>query len=139
MHAGAAVEAARVALNQARLLNVLGRAEEAEQVLRSITPILLRDGTPLDQARLLRVQGVAANVRNNFAEAIMLLARAERGFQALNSRLEIAKCWFEQAWVALRQEQVVSALDGYRRAERVFVRLDLPCNRPSAPRVSGCC
>ncbi len=125
MQAGAVAESARVALNQARLLNVLGRAGDAENVLRAIVPILCA-GTPLDRARLLRVQGVVANLRNNFAEATELLARAEQAFRKLNNQLERAKCWFEQAWVALRQEHVAQALVGYRRAEHLFIQLDLP-------------
>jgi tetratricopeptide (TPR) repeat protein len=123
--AGAPIEAARTRLHQAVLMNMLGRPLDAEVLLTEITPAITQSGL-VDQARLLRVQGAAAYTRGDFARASDRLIQAERRFVTLRQRLDVAKCWFEQAWCALRQEQLDTALISYLRAERVFMQLDLP-------------
>ncbi len=65
-------------------------------------------------------------MRSNHVRAIDLLTQAEQAFSALRSWGEVAQCWLERGWVALRQEQLDTAMAYYRRAERTFQRLDLP-------------
>jgi tetratricopeptide (TPR) repeat protein len=128
VQAGAPLEAACVSLNQARLLYMLSRPDAAEAILARISPILAQ-AAPADQARLLRLQGAVANLRNAYARATELLTQAEHAFAALRYPCEVARCWLERAWVALRQEQLDQALVDYQRAERVFNRFDLPLQR----------
>jgi CHAT domain-containing protein/tetratricopeptide (TPR) repeat protein len=128
VQAGAPLEAACVSLNQARLLYVLSRPDAAEAILARISP-LIAQAALVDQARLLRLQGAVANLRNAYARATELLTQAEHAFTALRYPCEVAKCWLERAWVALRQEQLDQALVDYQRAERVFNRFDLPLQR----------
>jgi tetratricopeptide (TPR) repeat protein len=117
--------AASVGIDQARLLYVLGRPHDADAILDQIAPIVVRS-EPFDRARFLRIRGAVANARSDYERASDLLTQAERSFAALHSRCEVAKCWVERGWVALRQEQLDAALEDYRRAERTFTQLDLP-------------
>ena len=126
--AGAAVEAGRARLDQARQLIVLGRPNDAEAVLDQIAPVMAH-GEPLDRARWLRTKGSAANLRSDYAGAEEWLAQAEQLFASGRYRADLARCWLEQAWVALRQERLDDALAGYRRAERAYALLDLPLRR----------
>jgi tetratricopeptide (TPR) repeat protein len=123
--AGAPRLAASVSIDQARALYALGRASDADALLDGIAAII-EQCRPFDRARFLRIRGAVANMRNDHARAIELLTQAEQTFAALHSRGEVAKCWLERGWVALRQEQLDAAMEYYRRAERSFQRLDLP-------------
>jgi tetratricopeptide (TPR) repeat protein len=123
--AGAPRLAASVSIDQARALYALGRASDAGALLDGIAASI-EQCRPFDRARFLRIRGVVANMRSDQARAIELLTQAEQTFAALHSRGEVAKCWLERGWVALRQEQLDAAMEYYRRAERRFQRLDLP-------------
>jgi CHAT domain-containing protein len=123
--AGAPLDAARAWLYQAVLFNVLGRPAEAESVLRRIAPSIMQDDGS-DWARLLRVQGVAAILLSDYSRAINLLTQAEQYFLSIANRLELAKCWYQQAWAALRRENLESALVDYERAAHIFNQLDVP-------------
>ena len=123
--AGAVSDAVRVGLNQAILLDILGRPHDAKSVLDRIAPAIA-SGKPLDQARWLYVRGAVTISQGDYSRAEALLAQAEQSFAALHNPLDRAKCWFQQAWAALRQEKLDLALTHYSRAQRVFARLDLP-------------
>ncbi|MFL5804721.1 MAG: hypothetical protein ACJ8CR_23630, partial [Roseiflexaceae bacterium] len=123
--AGVPKMAASVSIDHARLLYALGRPHDADAILDRIAPIVERSEL-FDRARFLRIRGAVANLHNDHARAVDLLTQAERSFTALHNRREVAKCWVERGWVALRQEQLDAALADYRRAERMFKQLDLP-------------
>jgi tetratricopeptide (TPR) repeat protein len=123
--AGALQDAARARLYQAILFDILGRPHDAGALLEQIAPVVA-DGQPIDQARWLYIRGAVAISHGNYTQAESLLAQAEQSFAGLHNPLERAKCWFQQAWAALRQEKLDLALAGYRRAEQIFARLDLP-------------
>ncbi|MFL5802580.1 MAG: CHAT domain-containing protein [Roseiflexaceae bacterium] len=123
--AGAPDDAARARLYQAILFDILGRPQDAGALLEQIEPVIA-GGQPTDQARWLYIRGAVAISHGDYAHAELLLAQAEQSFTALHNPLERAKCWFQQAWAALRQENLDLALASYRRAEQVFARLDLP-------------
>jgi tetratricopeptide (TPR) repeat protein len=125
MALGAPLESARISIEHARHLTVLGSPRAAEILLDQAAPALA-GGTPIDLARLDRIRGVAANARTDFPRAAALLTRAEQVFLAQRHPIDAAKCWLEQAWLALRQEQLDVAEAGYARAERVFLAHDLP-------------
>jgi tetratricopeptide (TPR) repeat protein len=122
---GALSNAARTRLYQAILFDILGRPQDASALLDQIAPVIA-DGPLTDRARWLYIRGAVAISRGDYADAELLLAQAEQFFATLHNPLERAKCWFQQAWAALRQEKLDLALANYRRAEHVFVRLDLP-------------
>jgi tetratricopeptide (TPR) repeat protein len=65
-------------------------------------------------------------MQNDYPRAITWLSDAEQHFIAGGYRSDIARCWLEQAWVALRQERLEEALVGYQRAEKAYMRLDMP-------------
>ncbi len=123
--AGEVSEAIRVRLYQAILLDTLGRSHEAKSVLDRIAPALTAD-EPLDQARWWYVRGAVAITEGDYATAETLLTQTEQVFAATYYAIDRAKCWFQQAWAALRQEKLPLALKNYGRAREVFARLDLP-------------
>jgi CHAT domain-containing protein len=120
--------AALVRLDQARQLNLLGRAREAEALLDQIELPLAAQGALL-AARLWRVRGVAAYIQGDYPRAEAEIARAERLFAEERYGLEVARCWAERANVALYQERLDEASDLFMRAERRFARADLPLQR----------
>jgi CHAT domain-containing protein/tetratricopeptide (TPR) repeat protein len=122
---GSETDSLRAELYQALLMNLLGRLEEAEVIFDRIAATLEQDAV-LDYARLVLGRGTAAITKSDYAHASELITQAERLFAGLHNPLERAKCWFQQAWITLRQEQLDLALAGYHRAGRVFARLDLP-------------
>lgn len=130
------IEAARVRLELARYLVIMRRAGDAEALLGQIAATLER-GDPLDQAQLLCVRGIVANARSQYLHADALLAEAERGFARMGNRREQARCWMEQAWVALRREDLERALATYQRTGRAAERLDLPLLHAFCARDSG--
>lgn len=119
------IEATRVRIDQARLLYALNRPYDATDLLTQIEPLIVQT-TPLDHARFLRIRGAVANLHGDGAQALDLLTQAEHAFVALHNRCEVAKCWLERGWVALRQEQLDLALADYQQAERVLIQLNLP-------------
>lgn len=123
--AGAVYDSARCRLYQAVLLNVLGRPQEAEVVLRSIEHALAR-GPALDQGRWLRGRGIVAILLGEYSRAEDLLAQAAQCFRAARNQIELAKCWNQQAWAALQQEQLDRAQEYYQRAQQIFAWFDMP-------------
>lgn len=122
---GAAVDAARAQLDHVRLLVFLVRPLDAAALLETIAP--LAETLPEhEQVRLLFLQGLVANLRSEYVRASDLLQQAEQGFLRLGHRPSQVRCWFNQAWVLLRQERLDAALELYRRAEQQFGALDLP-------------
>lgn len=114
-----------VRIDQARLLYGLGRADDAAALLQRIEPGLAGAGG-YDRARFLRFAGAVATLRDEYARAEALLAQAATASARMRSRPELAKCWIERGWLALRQGQLARALEAYERAERVFQRFGLP-------------
>jgi tetratricopeptide (TPR) repeat protein len=125
---GATDEAAHAATFQAGLLNLLGRAGEAAAHLEQIKPLLATASEPA-RGRWCRVRAAAAYGQSDFVLATALLDEAVIWFTADRCRIEIAKCWYEQAALALRQHRAEEALDRYARADIVFAQLDLPYRR----------
>lgn len=118
-------EALRCRLYQVALLNSLGRAPEAAQMLTQLLPRIAAQPS-LEQARWWRVRAATAIGQGESAGALIFLTQAEAMFTAERQPLELAKTWFQQAWALLNQEQLAAALTAYQRAERIFVRCDLP-------------
>lgn len=122
---GAHADEARTWLYLAAFFNTLGRPRDAEVLCDRVMPLFVSsDGG--DRARLLRVRGVAAILLSEYDRATDMLEQAEQMFALLHSPIERAKCWNQQAWIALRQEKLDLALERYRRAAHVFTRLDMP-------------
>jgi CHAT domain-containing protein len=134
--AGALAEAVQTRLYQAVLLNMLGRPGEAVALLKQIELPSSETGGPA-HARWLRVRAAAAAGLGEYAQAGELLQQAERLFAALRLRVDIAKCWHEQAWTAVRQERFAEALAFYLRAEQRFARLDLRFRQARCQKDSG--
>ncbi len=126
--AGYPIDATRARIDYARLLYALGRPHDAADLLAQIEKLVAQT-TAFDRARFLRIRGAVANLIGDDLHALDLLNQAERAFAALHNRCEVAKCWLERGWVALRQEQLDLALADYEQAERVFNRFDLPLQR----------
>lgn len=122
--AGDPLTAALVRLDQARQLNVLGRPQEATQIIRWVAPDLAED--PLSRARLERAHAVAAYLQGDYPSARRLLADAEATLRPRRLCLEVARCWVELAAVAVYQEELPESLDLHLRAARWFTLADLP-------------
>ena len=134
--AGELSMATRARLDQARQLNVLGRTRESEAVLDRLEraePAC----PPLALARLRRVRAVAAYLQGDYPRAVALLDEVERWFRKARRRIELARCWFEQAAVASYQERLDVTLAYCERAGRVFVEFDLPLQRAFCLKVAG--
>lgn len=134
--AGQEREVIATQLLQSILFNILGRPRDAERLLDSMTPLVAKYGGP-EHARWLRVRGVAAYLQGAYARGTALLAEAEQMFVTLRMPLEVARCWYEQAAIAIRQEQFDQALRSYHRAHQVYTRYDLPFRRARCEKDAG--
>jgi CHAT domain-containing protein len=133
---GARVEMLSVLLDQARYLNASGRSQAAEVVLDQAAPLIMQADL-LMRARMLRARAMVASRRGESYQASQLLDQAAQIFASLNYRPELAQCWLDQAWVALKQERLDVAHAGYQRAQQMFVKLDLPLYLAFATRALG--
>ncbi len=129
-------EAAKVQLYQAVLLNVLGRFGEAIALLDLIKAKALQLGGVV-WPRWLRIRAAAACGQSDYILCTELLLEARGIFSRLRLRIDIVKCWYEQGWAALRQEQVAAAFIYYCKAEYMFARLDLPFRRARCQKEQG--
>ncbi len=127
--------AARAHLEQARQLNALGRGAEATALLDAIGPAL--EDSPRDAGRVLRARAVSAILSGDYGQALTLLEAAISRFDAAQLTIEVARCWLEQAGLALYQERLDEALRLSQRAGEVFDAADLPLQRAFALRSSG--
>jgi tetratricopeptide (TPR) repeat protein len=118
---------------QAALLTLQGRARESALVLERTWP----DQAGPGRARRLRVHAAALAAQGEIGRASALLDEAEQQFQAARLGIELAKCWYEHTWLAVRQERFQEALAYCRRAEAVFARYDLPLRRARCAKDSG--
>lgn len=116
--------AALVRLDQARQLNLLGRAQEADRILLQIAPDLAAD--PPSRARLDRACAVTAYLQGDYPAARRLLAAAETTLRSRRLYLDLARCWVELAAVAVYQEELPESLELHTRAVRWFILADLP-------------
>lgn len=134
--AGELPMAIRARLDQARQLNVLGRNRESEAVLDRLE-LAEPSCPPLTLARLRRVRAVAAYLQGDYPRATALLDEVERWFRKAGRRIELGRCWFEQAALASYQERLDTTLALCERAGRVFTEFDLPLQRAFCLKVAG--
>lgn len=128
--------AMRARLDQARQLNILGQLYESETVLEG----LARSGLlqrPVDLARMLRIRAVTACQQGEYHQAVTLLDKAELRFRRARQQLELARCWFERAAMAVNQERLDETLAYCARAEEIFRHFDLPLHRAFSLKVAG--
>jgi CHAT domain-containing protein len=123
-------------LYQAVLLNIIGRPRDADDLLARIAPEVAAQAGP-NYGRWLRIQAAAAGGQSDYLRATALLEQAEQAFLALGLPIDVAKCWYEQAWIAVRQERFDTALACYQRVDRIFGRLDLPLRRARCQKECG--
>jgi tetratricopeptide (TPR) repeat protein len=118
--------AARVRLQQIGHLNVLGLPHAALALVNQIAALFEQHGEPFDQAWLLRLTGVAYGNMGKLDQAGAYLEQAADRFLALKQPAEVAKTWFEIAWINHRREDFVPARMLLERAQALFQQLDLP-------------
>jgi tetratricopeptide (TPR) repeat protein len=127
--AGHLLDAARTCTQQIEHLNLLVQPQTARRLAEQITSTIQAQGTPADQAFLLRAQASITSDLGNQEQALALITQAEHLFAAAGSPLEVARCQHKRAWFFQRLEQYAQALDDLRRAEETFEQLDLPIQR----------
>ncbi|WP_110518454.1 CHAT domain-containing protein [Herpetosiphon llansteffanensis] len=79
-----------------------------------------------DMGRLLRVQGASLVNKGNYAEASQIFDMALACFRQDGNLIEIARCYLEQAWLAIRREALTEAEALLDMAETIFEANDLP-------------
>lgn len=116
--------AAMVRLDQAHQLNVRGAPHAVTALLSQIAPTMRIRG-PVAMARMRRIEGVAIFRQGNSTEAMAILRNAERVFLRHRLWIDVARCWFELAAAAQREDldtaRALSAL-----AEAMAAQADLP-------------
>lgn len=123
--AGLLAEALLLQITRAIMLASLGQLEQAEELLAQIAP-LLEQADPIDQARVPLAQGLIALQRGQSVLADQRLSEAAARLAQLRCPLEQARCWLQLGWLEGNRSRLAPALDYYRRAERSFLRMDLP-------------
>lgn len=132
---GLSLAAAQARLHICWLLNILGRPYEALELADTVRPLLMQQGAPRDQGRLLRVMAVAYGdcgqldqASAALEEAIGCFARRPiPGAVALHRMpIELARCWLERSWLLQRREQLTPALADLQQAKAIFARHELP-------------
>lgn len=114
------LDAARLHVQRALVLQRLGRHQEALLGYRMALPVLRRHGDRLWEARLLSNRGVLHTYRGAFAAAEADLRAAERLLVALGQDLLTAQVRHNLGFVAAARGDVPAALAWFDRADAYF-------------------
>lgn len=133
----APLAAARTQLQQIEHLTMLVRSREAQELAEAITPLILTEGLPADQAMLWRVQASIASDCGQLDQALTHITTAEQLFTSVPSPLEVARCRLKRAWLHQRREAFDQAQSDLEAALAVFRQLDLPLHCALAERNHG--